>query len=170
AMAAPATVADPPARRARWPIFAVGALVVCAGAAAMAYVALGGRDVPPPTPVAAPVPAPAPPVAVAPPPPPAPAPAPTTITLKLEVDASNATITLDGKKVAAGELTVERDAAPHALHITAPGRVAHDETLRFDENQRLSIQLPHAAAPARGNANPGKGRVGHDVVTDSPYN
>jgi serine/threonine protein kinase len=164
-----ATVTDPPAKpRSRAPWLAAGVIVIAA-VAGIAYVATGERDAappPPPTPpiVLAPTPPPPAPTAA----PPAPTAAPTTITLKFTVDASNATITVDGNKLDAGELTVAKDDAPHALHITAPGRAAHDETLHFDENQRLTIQLPHLAAPPRPSAS--KPRAGHDVVTDSPYN
>ena len=162
------TVADRPVKRSRLPWIAAGGVVVAAGVAAIVLGTAGAPIAPPPRPVAPPpavvvAPPPAPP-----PPAPAPPPPPSTITLKFTVDAANATIPVDGRKLDAPELTVGKDDAAHSLHITAPGRAPHDETLHFDESQRLSIELPRVAAPPHTPT--AKPRTDHDVVTDSPYN
>jgi eukaryotic-like serine/threonine-protein kinase len=169
----------PPARaRPRWPRL-LGAVLVLGGVAAVIAALIAGRgdELTPaaevrhaPAPVVAqPAPPPAPP-AVAPPvvvpAPPAP-PAPATITLRFEVDPAGAAITLDGTPVRGGELAVARDAADHALRITAPGRVAHDETVRFDESQRLVVQLKRTADPARGK--PRKDHSHERIDSQSPY-
>jgi serine/threonine-protein kinase len=187
----------PGKRRSRAPWIA-GALIVLGGGGAAAVIALGGdptgggggpsRPVAP-TPVA-PTPAPTPPaptpVAPATPdpsavkpvePPAAPveppaAPAePAKLTLKFAIDPPDATITVDGARVAGSELVVAKDNADHALRIAAPGRVTHDEILRFDESQRLVVQLKRATGPAHGTpATPStKNRTDHEVITDSPY-
>ena len=171
----PALATPPPAQRSRWPWIAGGAIALVIAGGAIALVTgqrgldepVAARPVEPPPKVALPPPPPkvAEPAPPAPPPPPKVAePAPATITIKLTVDAPNATITIDGHKLKDGELTAPRDDQPHALHITAPGRVAHDERLKFDESQRLQIQLPRA-----GHGPAPKPRD-HDVITsESPY-
>ncbi|MEO7729879.1 MAG: hypothetical protein ABIY55_02820, partial [Kofleriaceae bacterium] len=92
---------------------------------------------------------------------------PATITLRFEVDPAGAAITLDGTAVRGHELAVPKDAADHTLRITAPGRVAHDETVRFDESQRLVVQLKRSAEPVRGK--PRKDRGNDRIDSQSPY-
>jgi hypothetical protein len=103
-------------------------------------------------------------------------PASTTITLRLAVEPPGAAILLDGTRVGRTELVVPRDAAPHRLQITAPGYLGYDETISYDESQRLFVQLKHAADPLRGK-DPRKDRPRTDrtdrtdrIESQSPYN
>jgi serine/threonine-protein kinase len=94
--------------------------------------------------------------------------APATITLRFAVDPKSAAVTVDGKPVADNELVIAKDDAPHQLHITAPGFAPHDETIHFDESQRVSVELKKAAAVAHpGHKDP---KSGDDRIdTQSPY-
>jgi eukaryotic-like serine/threonine-protein kinase len=83
--------------------------------------------------------------------PPPVAPAATTITLRFAIEPAGAVILLDGAQIKAAELVVAKDDASHTLRITAPGYVGHDETVRFDESQRLAFQLKRAPKTGRGN-------------------
>jgi hypothetical protein len=76
----------------------------------------------------------------------------TTVTLRFAVDPPGAVIILDGRRISGSELAVARDAAAHYLRITAAGYLGHDETISFDESQRLVVQLRHAAGPTRGSS------------------
>jgi serine/threonine-protein kinase len=91
---------------------------------------------------------------------------PATVTLRFAVEPAGAAITLDGKPVRGAELAVPRDAARHALRITAPGYLAHDETVQLDESQRLVVQLKRAE-PARP-TRPRKDRADR-IDSQSPY-
>jgi hypothetical protein len=71
------------------------------------------------------------------------------VTLRFAVEPRGSSITLDGKDVTASQMVVPKDDAVHHLRITAPGYVAHEETIRFDESQRLVVQLK-GASPVRG--------------------
>jgi len=179
-----------PARRSR-PLWLVGALLVAAGIAAAVVVA--GRGDGPiaagPTPVAQPVTQPiahAPPdqAPAAPPEPHAPhatpdagaataaAPAPPlapTVTLRFAVEPAGAAITVDGVRVDGAELAVPRDEAVHALRITAPGHVAHDESIRFDESQRLTVQLKLTGAPPRPGDRHKPKTTDRIIDSESPY-
>jgi hypothetical protein len=75
---------------------------------------------------------------------------PATITLRFAVQPSAAVITLDGTRLNGSEFVVPKDAAPHRLRITAAGYLGHDETISFDESQRLVVQLVHVASPTQG--------------------
>ncbi|HMG23764.1 MAG TPA: protein kinase [Kofleriaceae bacterium] len=167
-----------PARSRRVAIgvaLAVAAAVLC-GAAAIALTwpdrPSSAAVAPPPRPVAAPV---AVPVAAIEPPapaiePPAPAPAaaaPERITVTLAVDPASAAITLDGAAVGGGELSVPRDGALHRLRITAAGYLGYDETLVFDQSQRLVVALKRAAAPPR--PRPRKDHSLDGIESQSPY-
>jgi hypothetical protein len=56
------------------------------------------------------------------------------------------------------------------LRITAPGYAAHDQTLRFDENQRLTVQLKRAPRSVRGNGRPKRGTDPNRIIeSESPY-
>jgi eukaryotic-like serine/threonine-protein kinase len=68
------------------------------------------------------------------------------ITLRLAVDPPTAAVTLDGARVAGTELSVAKDGASHQLRITAAGYLDYEEALRFDESQRIVVQLK----PVRG--------------------
>jgi len=64
---------------------------------------------------------------------------------------------------------VAKDDAEHKLHIAAAGYTPHDETIRFDESQRLRIELKKAATAGRptGKKDP---KGGDDRIdTQSPY-
>jgi serine/threonine-protein kinase len=181
-------------RRSRVPWIA-GAIVVFAGIAG-AVIALGGDDtpgevVPPAPPAALPVAHTAADAASAPPPAPdappetpgaRPATDPTgespavpaaTITLQFAVKPAGAAIVLDGAQIRATELVVPRDDAPHTLRITASGYAGHDQTIRFDESQRLTVQLKRAPRSGRGTGS-GRGNDRHkrnpDIIeSESPY-
>jgi serine/threonine-protein kinase len=73
------------------------------------------------------------------------------ITLRLAIEPTDAAITLDGTRVAGTEVVVTKDTALHRLQITAAGYLDYDETIRFDESQRLVVQLRPAASAPRGN-------------------
>jgi serine/threonine protein kinase len=91
-------------------------------------------------------------------------PTPTTITLRLAIDPSSATIAIDGRKVTGPEISVPRDTRTHQMKITAPGYVAHEDTISFDESQRLVVQLKRAAG--RGKTTP---RDPDGIDSQSPY-
>jgi serine/threonine protein kinase len=76
--------------------------------------------------------------------------APPKITLRLAIEPAGATVTLDDQPVTGPELVVPRDARQHHLRITAAGYLPDDETVAFDESQRLVVQLKKAVAPGRG--------------------
>jgi len=108
---------------------------------------------------------------------------PATITLRFAVDPLGAAIVIDGQPVNGSEIVVPRDAADHALRITAPGHMPHDETLRFDESQRVTVQLRPNPAPGRGKPRPDsatpaerarkergdRGDRGDRIESQSPY-
>ena len=99
------------------------------------------------------------------------APQATTITLRFAVEPAGAVILLDGAQIKATEKVVPRDDASHTLRITATGHVAHDETIRFDESQRLVVQLKRVIRPVRGNGGD-RHKQGSDterIDSESPY-
>jgi serine/threonine protein kinase len=165
-------VGTSPAPRSRTGVVVLVLAIVVVGIVIAAVI--GGRDAPlatgpattasPTTPTATATPPPTAPTTATPPPtaaplvatPPAtpqhadePA-APPKITLRLAIEPAGATITLDDQPVTGPELVVPRDARQHHLRITAPGYVPDDETVSFDESQRLVVQLKKATAPGRG--------------------
>jgi len=176
-------------RRSRVPWIIAG-IVLVAGISGAAAITMTGRG-DPPVAVAPPAPTPVPPAgsaAIVTPPVAAPpatpgsdappatpgsdAPPPTapsaTVTLRFAVDPAGAVILVDGARIKGAELAVAKDDAVHTLRITAPGYVAHDETLRFDETQRLVFQLKRAARPVR----PTGRRQGSNtdrIDSESPY-
>jgi hypothetical protein len=89
----------------------------------------------------------------------------TTVTLRFAVEPAGAAITVDGVRVEGAELAVPRDDAVHTLRITAPGHIAHEETIRFDETQRLGVQLKRAGGPSRGDRKKPPDRID----SESPY-
>jgi serine/threonine-protein kinase len=113
------------------------------------------------------------PTQAAPPPPPPPttaptevaAPAPAEITLRIATDPATAAIELDGVPVTARQLTVRKDNTVHKLRITAPGYAAHEETVRFDETQRVIVQLKRAATRPIRTVRPPRERI----ESKSPY-
>jgi len=95
----------------------------------------------------------------------------TTVTLRFAVEPAGAVILLDGTQIKATELVVPKDGASHTLRITAPGHVAHDETIRFDESQRLVVQLKRVVRPVRGTGSD-RHKQGSDterIDSESPY-
>jgi hypothetical protein len=88
------------------------------------------------------------------------------VTLRFAVEPAGAAITVDGAKLAGTELSVRRDDAVHALRITAPGHIAHDEPIRFDESQRLVVQLKRAGGPPRGGD---RKKPPDRIDSESPY-
>ena len=54
------------------------------------------------------------------------------------------------------------------MRITAPGYVAHDEPLRFDESQRLVVQLKRATRPVRPTGHR-QGSNTERIDSESPY-
>jgi len=97
-----------------------------------------------------------------------PAPAATTVTLRFAIEPVDATVLVDGKRVTSGELVVDKDDAAHTLKITAPGYAAHSESVKFDENQRLVVQLTRASG--RGHTGTPRKDPGHDRIDpESPY-
>jgi len=95
-------------------------------------------------------------------------PAATTITLHFAVDPASAAVTVDGNAVTNNELVIAKDDAAHKLHITAPGFAPHDETIHFDESQRVSVELKKAAVVARPGRKDPKGSDSR-IDTESPY-
>jgi hypothetical protein len=90
----------------------------------------------------------------------------TTVTLRFAVEPAGAAITVDGVRVQGAELAVPRDEAAHTLRITAPGHIAHDEPIRFDESQRLVVQLKRAGGPPRGGD---RKKPPDRIDSESPY-
>jgi serine/threonine-protein kinase len=179
----PAAQPAPP-RRSRAIIIAAAVVSVAAIAAVTAVIASGRRGeaepvTPPPAAVIEPRPEQAPP----PPPPkqetapaqevkPPPPPATTTavVTLRFQVEPANAAISIDGKPVKDGKITAPKDDAPHKLRITALGYAAHEETIRFDETQKMIVQLSRAGRTT--NPQQQRARVQHKVEridSKSPY-
>ena len=121
----------------------IGLVILVVGIGIAAFIATRSGDEP--TNVATPTPTPTP--APSPPPPPPPPVAPATISLRFAITPASATIELDGKPIADNPYTAPKDDAVHKLHITAPGYLPHDEDVKFDEAQRLSITLDRPQAP-----------------------
>jgi eukaryotic-like serine/threonine-protein kinase len=181
-------VGTSPAPRSRTAVIALGLAIAAVGIGIA--VVIGGRGDPPATtgpppattaPATATPPAATPAAGTTPTAPPAhtePAPpqhveqpaAPAKITLRLAIEPAGATITLDDAPVTGPELVVPRDAKQHHLRITAAGYLPDDETVSFDESQRLVVQLKKAAAPGRGK--PHKDRPTErteKIESQSPY-
>jgi hypothetical protein len=96
------------------------------------------------------------------------APQATTVTLRFSVEPAGAVILVDGTRVKGREHVVTKDDAVHTLRITAPGHLAHDESVRFDESQRLVVQLKRAARPGRTDGRkPGSNT--ERIDSESPY-
>ncbi|MEP6863939.1 MAG: serine/threonine-protein kinase [Deltaproteobacteria bacterium] len=151
-------------------IIAIVALFLIAGGVTATVIATRSDELPvtPGTPTA---PA-APPVAQNPPPTVAPPVAvPTTITLRFAITPPEAQVEIDGKHADADQVTVQKDDAKHHIHIVAAGYLPHDEDVRFDETQRLTIELEHVAAkppkPDRGHPQPKKHP--DKIESESPY-
>lgn len=156
--------------KSRKGLIALVAVFLISGGVTAGVVLTRSGGLPAATPPSPAPPTPAPPVAQAPPPAPQPAPAaPATITLKFAVTPATAAIEIDGKR-AEGDVTVQKDDAKHHLHIAAAGYVAHDEDIRFDETQRLTIEL-EKVAPKPGKGHPQRPIKKHPekIESESPY-
>jgi eukaryotic-like serine/threonine-protein kinase len=164
-------------RRALW---IAGAGVVVLGAiAGVLVMSPGGGDTAAQTQAQAqspPQPPPLPPPAASPAPPAEQATvAPAEIMLWFTTDPPNATIELDGKPVTVRELKVPRDDKEHKIRITAPGYGAHEETVRFDENLRVTVLLkravtrPPRATPTRPPRAPPTRPPRELIESKSPY-
>ncbi|MFT3698025.1 MAG: serine/threonine-protein kinase [Kofleriaceae bacterium] len=172
--ATPSAMSQPvgaPPKKSRALLIGVIAVAVIGGGITAIIASGGNKDLNVKEAVPAPAPAPAP----APMPAPAPAPvAPTVekITVKLSLTPKDAVATIDGKPVD-GELTVDKDDKSHKLHVEAAGFVAHDEDVKFDESQRLAIQLDRVAAPnvpVKHDPKPPVGKThGGKIESQSPY-
>jgi serine/threonine protein kinase len=184
----PSVIAEPRRSRAPW---IIGAIVLCAGIAA-AVVILGSGDTPVPVakatpPTTLPATHPAADASVTPPGPvaqpavldageavgsadqsPA-APQASPMTLRFAVEPASAVILVDGKRVKGTELVVAKDDAVHTLRITAPGHIAHSETIRFDETQRLVVHLKRATGPTRNGDRRKPGTDTERIDSESPY-
>ena len=161
-----------PARKSRKGLIAIIALFLISGGVTAGIVLTKSDPAPPATPTTPTAPL-APPVAQNPPPaavtpPPA---VPATITLRFAITPANADIEIDGKKADADQVTVQKDEAKHHLHIAAVGYGPHDEDIRFDETQRLSIELEKTAAkPIKSHPqSPTTKRHPDKIESESPY-
>ena len=96
------------------------------------------------------------------------APQATTVTLRFSVEPAGAVILVDGARIKGSELVVAKDGADHTLRITAPGHRAHGDKIRFDESQRLVVQLKRTARTGRSDGRkPGSNT--ERIDSDSPY-
>jgi serine/threonine-protein kinase len=128
------------ARSKRGLVVALVAIAVIGGGIAAVAIGAGGGGKDEVATAPAPALAPAP-VAKPAAPTPAPAPTPAKVTIKLSITPPEAEVEIDGKRAPADELVVDKDDTKHHVHITADGFVAHDEDIKFDESQRLTIEL-----------------------------
>ena len=94
--------------------------------------------------------------------------APPTIALRFAIEPGSAAVELDGVFVTARQITVRKDEAPHVLRISAPGFAPQEREVRFDDSQKLVIQLQRAAAPRPANASPRPARR-PKIESQSPY-
>jgi eukaryotic-like serine/threonine-protein kinase len=157
-------------KRSKLPLILALVLLLAASGAVTAFVLLNNDSQAPKQAALAPeAPKPRPPPAAKAPEPP-PAPKIENVTLKLAVEPASATVTIDGKPVTGGELTVPRDDAKHQLHIAAPGFAPHDEEIDLSESQRIAVQLKKAssgrvATPPKKPKDPKNDRI----ESESPY-
>jgi serine/threonine protein kinase len=161
--------ATPTRSKSRKGIIAIVALFLIAGGVTATVIATRSDELPatPATPTA-PV---APPVAQNPPPVVTPPVAvPSTITLRFAITPPEAQVEIDGKHADADQVTVQKDDAKHHIHIVAAGYLPHDEDVRFDETQRLTIELEHVAAkPVKGHPQPPPKKHPDKIESESPY-
>jgi hypothetical protein len=133
------TPMHPPRSKKGLLIAVLAVAVIGGGIAAIAIGASGGGSSEPVAaapPVEKPAPAPTPPPVVA----PTPAPA-AKVTLRFAITPADAEVDVDGKRAAADQIVVDKDDQRHHVHIAAAGFEAHDEDIKFDESQRLTIEL-----------------------------
>jgi serine/threonine-protein kinase len=173
-----------PARRSRTRIGLAALALTVAGGISLGIAATGGEGASPAAepavePAVAATPAPPPPAPVAAPsPPPSPGPSTArpasdqrpaeTVTLRFAVEPAVAAVELDGVFVAARQIKVHKDDAPHVLRITAAGFTSHEGEVRFDASQKLTIRLKRAPQTAVRPARPAKPQPSR-IESHSPY-
>ena len=88
-----------------------------------------------------------------------------TIGLRFAIEPAGAAVELDGVFVTARQITVRKDSVPHLLRISAPGFAMQERDVRFDDSQKLVIQLRRMSpgAPAR------RAPVRPKIDSQSPY-
>lgn len=102
---------------------------------------------------------------------PAPPAKPATIRLRFSVVPTFARVYLDGRRVASDELEVTQDQASHTVRITAPGYAPYEATVKFDETQKLAIELSRISKATRATKSSGASdKRGTDKIeSQSPY-
>ena len=170
----------PPMARAsrRGLVIAVVALLGIGGGIAAVVASDGASPAPTASPPAPTTPPPGPPspdpppvIAVTPPPPPV---VPATITLRFAITPPTAEVEIDGQRAAADQVVVPKDGKTHKIHIAAAGYTAHDEDVRFDETQRLTIELQKAdthtrTRPGRPTTHRTTKKHPDKIESESPY-
>ncbi len=92
--------------------------------------------------------------------------------LRFEVEPEETVIAVDGKPITGRELEVARDDAEHQLQYSAPGFLPEEETVRFDESQRLTVRLKpdrKRPRPDRPATRPDRPVRPDRIDSDSPY-
>jgi eukaryotic-like serine/threonine-protein kinase len=176
-IAAPTPLPIAPRRRGLW--ITGAAVVLCGGIVGSLVIARddeGAADPAPSGPIA-PTTTPTPPTtAPTPPTPPTEAvtPAPPEIMLRFSIEpaaaSASATIEIDGAPVAERQITVRKDNVLHRVTITAPGFVTREEEVRFDETQKLILQMRRAPTRPTRPAQPTEdARKPPRIEIKSPY-
>jgi eukaryotic-like serine/threonine-protein kinase len=100
-----------------------------------------------------------------------PAPAVPQITLRFEVEPATATIQIDDRPVKGPLIKVPRDGEKHQVKISAPGYAPRTDLVRFDENQKLVIQLKRAGGGSTRPDRTGREQkpTGTGIEIKSPY-
>jgi serine/threonine-protein kinase len=96
------------------------------------------------------------------------------ITLRFSIEpaaaSASATIEIDGALLAERQITVRKDTVLHRVTITAPGFVTREEEVRFDETQKLILQMRRAPTrPARPTRPTEDERKPQRIEIKSPY-
>jgi len=95
---------------------------------------------------------------------------PATITLRFAIEPASAEVEIDGVRANADQVVEPKDGLTHKVHITAAGFVPHDEMVRFDETQRLTIELQKAGAkPTKPQIHPTTKNRPDKIESQSPY-
>jgi hypothetical protein len=97
-------------------------------------------------------------------------PEPATITLRFAIEPASAEVEIDGVRANADQVVEPKDGEMHKVHITAAGYLPHDENVRFDETQRLTIELQKAGAkPTKPQIHPTTKNRPDKIESQSPY-
>ena len=94
---------------------------------------------------------------------------PTTITLRFSIVPSSARVYVDGGRITTDHIEVAKDDALHKIRISAPGYVSHDETIKFDETQKLAIELTRGSKSARTQRSAPGNKGSEKIESQSPY-